>query len=77
MIAPSIFSKLVDYIKWIFAFFMNIPLMLKNQFYVLKNNFQQFFPKNILNCFLGHKKAFLRQNNFGQKLSRYAVNLAL
>jgi SAM-dependent methyltransferase len=41
MIAPSIFSKLVDYVKCIFAFFLNIPSILKNQFYLIKNNFQQ------------------------------------
>lgn len=41
MIAPGIFSKLVDYIKWIFAFLLSIPSLLKNQFFATKNDFHR------------------------------------
>jgi hypothetical protein len=75
MIAPSIFSKLVDYVKWIFAFFMNIPAMLKNQFYVLKNNFQQlrYNLKNLAEANITLALYHINNQNYNDAIFRFIL----
>lgn len=41
MITRSIFSKLTDYTKSAFIFFLNIPNLLRNQFFEIKDDFKK------------------------------------
>ena len=75
MIAPSIFSKLVDYVKWLFAFFLNIPTMLKNQFFATRKNLHalQYNLKNFAEANINLGIYHLNNQNYNDAIFRFML----
>ena len=75
MIAPSIFSKLIYYIKRLFTFFLNIPTLLKNQLLAAKQNLQKlkYNLKNFAEANINLGIYHLNNQNYNDAIFRFML----
>lgn len=75
MIAPSIFSKLVDYVKRLFAFILDSPTLLKKQFFAAKQNFYklQYNLKNFAEANITLGIYHLNNQNYNDAIFRFML----
>ena len=75
MMARSIFSKLIYYIKWLFTFLLNIPNLLKNQYFAAKQNCQKinYNLKNFAEANINLGIYHLNNQNYNDAIFRFML----